>query len=58
MVPISIDKFTASYIKSNQKESAREVKARLKAAVAAKRNGSCCHQCGQPIWAVGSAIAG
>lgn len=58
MIPISIDKFTESYIKNNPKEKRQDIINSLKAAVAAKQDGVCCSQCGQPIWAVGTAIAG
>lgn len=58
MVPISIDKFVASYMINNPKEKRQDVIIRLKAAVTAKQDGTCCSQCGQPIWAVGTAIAG
>lgn len=57
MVPISIDKFVASYIKNNPKETRQDIINSLKAAITAKQDGACCSQCGQPIWAVGTAIA-
>lgn len=58
VIPISIDKFVASYMKNNPKEKRQDVIINLKSAVAAKHEGACCSQCGQPIWAIGTAIAG
>lgn len=58
MIPISIDKFVASYMKNNPKENRQETVDRLKAAVRAKREGTRCSQCDQVIWAVGTAIEG
>lgn len=58
MVPISIDKFVTLYIKSNQKDNKQGLIRSLQAAVSAKQDGASCSQCHQPIWAVGTAIAG
>ncbi|WP_047154310.1 hypothetical protein [Aneurinibacillus tyrosinisolvens] len=58
MIPTSIDKFVASYIKSNPKEKRQDIIIQLKAAVSAKQEGTLCSQCGQQIWAIGTAIAG
>jgi hypothetical protein len=58
MVPISIEKFVALYLKNNPKENKKNLIENLKASVSAKENGACCSQCGQPIWAIGTAIAG
>ncbi|MBD2847454.1 hypothetical protein IDH44_19805 [Paenibacillus sp. IB182496] len=58
MVPVSIEKFATLHMKHNPKESKKNLIESLEAAVSAKENGACCGQCGQPIWAVGTAIAG
>ncbi|XID95877.1 hypothetical protein ACF3MZ_15705 [Paenibacillaceae bacterium WGS1546] len=58
MVPVSIEKFVALYMKSNPKENKQNLIESLKASVSAKENGACCSQCDQPIWAIGTAIAG
>lgn len=56
--PISIDDFIKSYVKDNPNERNSKIKEALTAAVAAKQNGAKCHICGQPIWAIGTAIVG
>jgi hypothetical protein len=58
MISISIDNFVASYLRSNPKDNKDEVINNLKSSVAAKKSGACCGQCGQPIWAIGTAIVG
>ncbi|WP_135672289.1 hypothetical protein, partial [Escherichia coli] len=58
MVPISIDKFVASYMKNNPEEKRQDIIKSLKAAVIGKQDGAFCSQCGQPIWSDGTAIAG
>jgi hypothetical protein len=58
VVPISIEKFVASYLKNNPKENKQVIIESLKAAVTAKQEGACCSQCEQPIWSIGTAIAG
>lgn len=54
---ISIDEYVKWYIQSNPGESAADFRASLAKEVERKRNGDLCF-CGQPIWAIGSAIAG
>ncbi len=58
MVSITIDQFVEKYIKNNPKENKTALTRSLQAAVAAKQSGACCDQCHQPIWAIGTAIAG
>ena len=55
--PISIDEFVKKHIKSNPGENAADLRSSLKDAVKRKQNGETCF-CGQPIWAIGSAITG
>ena len=55
-VPITIDEFVKSYIKSNPKENAAELREALVRAVDAKKSGAVCSR-GRPIWAIGS-VAG
>lgn len=56
--PISIDDFIKSYIKNNPGEKDSNIHESLPATVEAKKNGAKCMQCGQPIWAIGTAIVG
>ena len=56
--PTSIDDFLKSYTENNPKEDTKTLRESLLATVEAKKNGAVCNQCGQPIWAVGSAIVG
>lgn len=58
MVPISMDRFVVSYLKNNPKENKQKLITSLKAAAAAKQEGTVCNQCGQPIWAIGTVVAG
>lgn len=55
--PVSIDDFVEKHVKSNPGTKAADIRAALKEAVEAKRKGMTCF-CGQPIWAIGYAIAG
>ncbi|WP_085505215.1 hypothetical protein [Thalassobacillus devorans] len=57
MVPISIDSYVNKHCKSNPGEEPNKLKKRLKEAVNNKKNGASCFNCGQEIWAIGSAIA-
>jgi hypothetical protein len=52
-----IEKYKQVANHDNPKEKRQDV-IKLKSAVAAKHEGACCSQCGQPIWAIGTAIAG
>jgi len=58
MQPISIDRFAKMTVKSNPDEKLADLKQRLREAVARKKAGARCWQCGQPIWTIGSAIVG
>lgn len=58
MEPISIYKFARSYVKNNPSESLEDVILSLKEAVHHKKAGGQCIICGNPIWAIGSAIVG
>ena len=58
MEPISIYKFARSYVKNNPSESLEDVILSLKEAVRHKKAGGKCIICGNPIWAIGSAIVG
>ncbi|MCL2135503.1 MAG: hypothetical protein FWH37_08155 [Candidatus Bathyarchaeota archaeon] len=55
---ISIEKFLEQYKEANPAENIVEVKKKIIVAVADKKNGAKCNHCGQPIWAIGSAITG
>ena len=57
-VPITIDEFAKSYSKNNPSEKNSNIRAALIETVQAKKNGAKCGQCGQPIWAIGSAVVG
>lgn len=58
MQPISIDRFAEMTVKNNPDETLADLKTRLSEAVLQKKEGACCGQCGQAIWAIGSAIVG
>lgn len=58
MEPIPLDEFVKLHVQSNPGEKPSEVKTRLLDAVRRKKAGAVCMHCGQPIWAVGSAIVG
>ncbi len=56
--PITKEAFIKSYLKNNPHEKNNGIKDALDEAVENKQNGVKCHICGQPIWAIGSAIVG
>jgi len=56
--PISIDDFIKSYHINNPGEKKSNIREALTNTVEAKKNGTKCMQCGQPIWAIGTAIVG
>lgn len=56
-IPIKLEEYAKLYVKSNKGESAGEVTANLLDALRAYKNGIRC-ECGNPIWVVGSAVAG
>ncbi|MEC9488412.1 MAG: hypothetical protein UMV23_02870 [Halanaerobium sp.] len=58
MIPISVDNYAKKYVKKNPELKLEDIKFRLRDALKRKNDGACCNQCGNPIWAVGSAIVG
>jgi hypothetical protein len=54
--PISFEEYVALHVQANRDENERDFRQRLKDAVSAKRAGRLC-ECGEPIWAIGSATA-
>ena len=56
--PISVDDFINKHIKINLDESENSLRSSLIEAAESKKNGAKCMTCGQPIWAIGSAIVG
>lgn len=57
MMPIELEKFLSQFVTDNPGENDKDIRDKLIAAVEAKRNGATCINCGNPIWAIGSAIA-
>lgn len=57
MVPISIESYVNKHCKSNPFEEPNKLKQRLIEAVNDKKNVVSCFNCGQEIWAIGSAVA-
>jgi len=55
--PIKLKKFVEKYIKSNPDTSRKEIETGLKAALSDYKSGVKC-DCGNPIWVIGSAVAG
>jgi len=55
--PISFDDYVVRHLKANKDENERDFRERLREAVNARKSGRLC-DCGNPIWAVGSAVAG
>jgi RNA polymerase-binding transcription factor DksA len=58
MIPISIKEFAKKTAAHNKDINEKALIEDLKEALSAKKNGAKCSQCGQPIWAAGSAVAG
>lgn len=56
-VPISIAKYIPLHMKSNPAEPRAALEAALRERLEAAERGECC-DCGEPIWALGSAIVG
>jgi hypothetical protein len=56
-IPISIAKYIPLHMKSNPGESRTALEAALQESLEAAERGECC-DCGEPIWALGSAIVG
>jgi hypothetical protein len=55
-LPISFEEYVALHVEANCDENERDFRQLLKDAVSAKRAGQLC-ECGEPIWAIGSAAA-
>ena len=58
MESISIEDFSKRFIKDNPESTLEDIKRKLKDAVKRKNRGEGCMVCGQPIWAIGTAITG
>ncbi len=58
LILISIDEFAKKHVKSNPGVKIEDIKSRLENALERKNDGACCYQCGNPIWAIGSAVVG
>jgi len=57
LTPIKLDKFVDLYLKNNPETSRKEITSALKSALYDfKRSVRC--ECGNPIWVIGSAVAG
>lgn len=56
-IAISIAQYIPLHLKSNPKDRRAELEAALRESLRAAQNGESC-DCGEPIWALGSAIAG
>jgi len=56
--PISINEYIKQNGKNNPKENMADLRKALFNAVNAKKNGAKCDNCGQPIWAAGTAVVG
>lgn len=56
-VPISLRDYLDKHMKANPRDDRADVAARLESAAQAYREGHRC-DCGEPIWIIGSAIAG
>jgi hypothetical protein len=56
-VPISFERFVTHYLNRNRGENPKRFRQSLEEAVRAKRAGKLC-TCGNPIWAIGSAVVG
>lgn len=57
-IPISIDDYVRSHMENNPDDNKAKVENAVRSATAAKKNGARCMQCGQPIWAIGTATVG
>lgn len=58
MIPISIKEFAKKTAQTNKDINEKELIKALNDSLNAKKNGAKCCQCGQPIWAAGSAVTG
>lgn len=57
-VPITIDEFVKTHKANTPSEKNSNIRAVLIETVKAKKDGATCNQCGNPIWAIGSAVVG
>jgi hypothetical protein len=57
-IPISADSFIEYHLEANPGADADVTRRAVEDAVRAKKDGAKCYQCGSPIWAAGSAVAG
>lgn len=57
-IPISINDFITHHQEANPGADAEATRAAIESAVQAKQDGARCAECGDPIWAAGSAVAG
>lgn len=55
--PIELDAYVELHLKHNPTGNRRDLLARLRTALTARRAGDVC-ECGNPIWVIGSAVAG
>lgn len=58
MIKITVNRFAKMYVEDNPGEKIDELKLNLKASLSSKKAGAVCGNCGEPIWALGSAIVG
>jgi len=57
LVPISIEHYVRQHVRSNPDEKPEELRTRLQECVSAALGGEGCG-CGEPLWVIGSAVAG
>ena len=55
--PISIEDYIRSHLKHNPSASRKEIESALRSAIADHKAGIRC-TCGNPLWVIGSAVAG
>ncbi|MGL5712387.1 MAG: hypothetical protein ACRCXT_02480 [Paraclostridium sp.] len=58
MVLIEVKEFAKKYVESNKSEKIEDVIKRLNESLENKNSGAKCCQCGETIWALGSAVSG
>ena len=56
--PISIEKYVEIHLRINPGSNRAEITQTLKGALADYKKGVKCQNCGNPIWVIGSALAG
>lgn len=56
-VPISIEQYAQLHVQRNPHEKSDQLRERLQECAAAALRGERC-ECGEPIWVIGSALAG